>query len=862
MYLRDGLITELDIVTQFGYDALGNKTYRIDPEDYIAFVDYDNANRKIYEYFNEAAVYYSPFDVIDTVATKAKATIKTQYEYYDDDKLKSVTNYDYDGTTVLSFSEFTYDDRGRVESVEEKIDDSTNAITNYGYSDTGGFEPSPSDPDYDYQIKITDAKEPTGKDTYISLEFHGKPQKILYPSNDYEELTYYGNGLLDTKAVWDGASKEIIEYDYDDFGKLSTKTYPDTGYLEYTYTDRSYGKFGKVKTITDYRNSADRPIDDIGQTYKFEYDYFWSQRITSYDINDIGLDETDPENPIITNESFTVEYEYSDIYNQKTSVNVYDNSTIGTGEGWLGGTYPIPATNIYRVDYEYDKAGRLTKVQGYGSSDYSYYPDGTLETVTHSIPDDLQVSYEYNPDNALTYIDAKKGNETLYKFNAASPGQIDGLGRLISAKEQIKSAAEQNIGYDMLYAYDDRSQLTSAAITDYEADDWTGLYSYNKDGNIEQRIINAQQDDFTYDGDLMTDIEGDSLTWNNNGQLEEKEAPVSIAFIYNWDDKLRQADFGSDYIKLKYDPLGNRAWKESDIGGQTTTRKYILDIVGKLPVILCEIDPSISDPYNKVKNKYYYTNDGRIVNVSNMTFITDRLGSVRLALSMYGDIKHSYTYTPFGQMLQTDSDAGAPTNNFKFTGQWLDEEIGQYYLRARMYDPAMMRFTTRDPVLGKQQNPLTLHKYLYCMSDPANKIDPDGKFFSIASVLVGNSLYGSARREDLRFHRRIHKKANKRLDGFSRANLERGMSYDLMVDDIMFSTSSRRRSARDKTIWALGAMSDNFSAFTSTLGNQVLGTAVIIADNAEVIEAILTGNATSDDYLDAADSLFEMVTGP
>jgi len=48
-----------------------------------------------------------------------------------------------------------------------------------------------------------------------------------------------------------------------------------------------------------------------------------------------------------------------------------------------------------------------------------------------------------------------------------------------------------------------------------------------------------------------------------------------------------------------------------------------------------------------------------------------------------------------GECLQTID------NPFKFTGQWYDEELGQYYLRARMYDPYLSRFTTFDPVRGK-----------------------------------------------------------------------------------------------------------------------------------------------------------------
>jgi hypothetical protein len=39
-------------------------------------------------------------------------------------------------------------------------------------------------------------------------------------------------------------------------------------------------------------------------------------------------------------------------------------------------------------------------------------------------------------------------------------------------------------------------------------------------------------------------------------------------------------------------------------------------------------------------------------------------------------------------------------NPFMFAGQWYDNEISQYYMRARQYDPRIGRFTARDPAFG------------------------------------------------------------------------------------------------------------------------------------------------------------------
>jgi RHS repeat-associated protein len=93
-----------------------------------------------------------------------------------------------------------------------------------------------------------------------------------------------------------------------------------------------------------------------------------------------------------------------------------------------------------------------------------------------------------------------------------------------------------------------------------------------------------------------------------------------------------------------------------------------------------------------------------------------------------------YTYTPYGQFYEGQCIENI-ANPWKFTGQWHDEEIDQYYLRARQYDPTMMRFTSRDPVRGKMEEPLTLHRYLYCINSPTRYIDPSGEF-SVPEILV------------------------------------------------------------------------------------------------------------------------------
>ena len=105
---------------------------------------------------------------------------------------------------------------------------------------------------------------------------------------------------------------------------------------------------------------------------------------------------------------------------------------------------------------------------------------------------------------------------------------------------------------------------------------------------------------------------------------------------------------------------------------------------------------------------------------------------------------NSTTYTPFGSFYDGQC-IETVANPWKFTGQWHDEEIDQYHLRARQYDPAMMRFTARDPVVGKRQEPLTLHKYLYCLNNPSNMVDIGGRSaWNIAGALIAGTAVRAA----------------------------------------------------------------------------------------------------------------------
>ena len=246
------------------------------------------------------------------------------------------------------------------------------------------------------------------------------------------------------------------------------------------------------------------------------------------------------------------------------------------------------------------------------------------------------------------------------------------------------------------------------------------------------RVIQAVTNNFLYDGDQMASIDSNTLDYDKNGNMI---MGVNNILVYNWDNKLSAAlsAVEGSSIALKYDPDGNRVYKESTVSGITTKRKYIVDTVGDLPAILLELDPLTN---YSIKKTYIYGNSQILAQhdgshtAPKYFYLHDRLGSVRQVINSSGDVVCRYTYDPFGQLHLTETeDNSALLNPFKYTGQYFDSETGLYYFRARMYDPYLARFTTYDPIFGKFEQPLSLHKYLYCENEPISRIDPWGLFF-------------------------------------------------------------------------------------------------------------------------------------
>jgi RHS repeat-associated protein len=74
-------------------------------------------------------------------------------------------------------------------------------------------------------------------------------------------------------------------------------------------------------------------------------------------------------------------------------------------------------------------------------------------------------------------------------------------------------------------------------------------------------------------------------------------------------------------------------------------------------------------------------------------------------------------------------------NRITYTGQQYDSITGQYYLRARYYNPVIGRFTQEDPYRGDG-----LNLYAYVSNNPVSYYDPTGYSKCSTSNSSGNNL--------------------------------------------------------------------------------------------------------------------------
>ena len=239
------------------------------------------------------------------------------------------------------------------------------------------------------------------------------------------------------------------------------------------------------------------------------------------------------------------------------------------------------------------------------------------------------------------------------------------------------------------------------------------------------RIDGTQEHSYTYDafGNLSIDATS-PCTYNASNCIARDPAITYDAsgdmtsdgrhtYQYDAEGRISQVDGGS--VMYLYSAEGDRIQKQ--VGNN------IVEAIWVGNQLLAELTPDGSWV------DYLYVDGKRMaaVRASGVTYyVSDPLGTTRMALSSAGEILARSDMTPFGQAMNSHSDA----DEVPFTGtEQYDSESGLYSYKYRYYNPLLGRWMSPDPSgeeYASLRNPQSLNLYSYVINDPLKFADQSG----------------------------------------------------------------------------------------------------------------------------------------
>ena len=437
---------------------------------------------------------------------------------------------------------------------------------------------------------------------------------------------------------------------------------------------------------------------------------------------------------------------------------------------------PGKTTRQLKNTYTYDTWGRLkTRIHQIGSSTAVTLVDNTYDAIGRQKINKrnnnayLKTTYNYNVRSWLTSLVNPKFTESLY-YNVVQYGGTSAArwgGDISGTTWCFPSGAYQS--YD--FSYDKLNRLTSAVYSDSDDNDdaFSTSYSYDKHGNITAITRNAITDDIgplpldelhlSYTGNQLTGVSNTANVYEFSNYYPYL-APGTNAFTYDQNGNTTK-DLNKSISSIQYNLL-NLPRRITYSDGSMATYTYT-SLGEKVQVVYSTSQTTASQPstniveasedmkgsrdnnlrtamvpttMNYCGNVIYNGNslsrillDGEGYVIIPKTpiyyfFIKDHLGNTRATLQSNGTVKQTNQYYPFGKRW---NDMGETFKQpYLYNGKELDEmhDLSWYDYGARMYEPALGRFMTMDPMAEKYYR---VSPYVYCLNNPINKVDEEGE---------------------------------------------------------------------------------------------------------------------------------------
>ena len=402
------------------------------------------------------------------------------------------------------------------------------------------------------------------------------------------------------------------------------------------------------------------------------------------------------------------------------------------------------------VSYGYDETGRMTgRIYGTEAN-----PSTLTETLSYNIRDQLtglsssvfSMSLRYH-EPTLGSVPKYNGSVSEWEWNHGAGTETnawslsyDGVGRLTDARRfvggaQTNSFSERSITYDR----------NSNALT---------LTRYGENAATPEEILA-----YSYNGNLLSGISntgasggGGQYTHDANGNMTH-EGLSGLDIVYNEQNLTRRISSGGTTL-AEYEYLADgtklRALDGGGNGYQYRGSLIYTQTAGQTGSPAITLDCAVTSAGRIVREN---TADGSST-YKVQHYLRDHLGSVRAVIDGdTGTVIEASDYYPFGKRIQVTAPVSEPVggsqyasepavapvapatsvastsspNRWRFSGKedqsFLGASIPLLDFGARMYNPAIARWTAADPLSEKYYG---ISPYVYCLGNPISVIDPDG----------------------------------------------------------------------------------------------------------------------------------------
>lgn len=520
---------------------------------------------------------------------------------------------------------------------------------------------------YDAAGRRTVVRDPLNRESVRTYDKQGRVAASSNPANETTGFAYNARGeqIIQT----DPLDQDII-YVFDKNGNrtgLKNRRLQDYTFT-YDANNRLVGletPLGHTKTLTwNNRGLLETVTKPSTQAAAFTYDSMGRIQTQVDDAGTITFGFDANGNPTtVTEDSLSTVRTYDDRNRVETYTDAHGD-TIG---------------------YLYDSNGNLTELTYPGNKTVTYVYDARKQLTSVTDWNHRATTYTYDLNGRLTGISRPNGTSRTILYNAA--------GEITRIEERKADGRLMNLQDFLL---DDAGRITREFIAPIPQPYTVPAHTITYDADNRIAIFNGLT--------VVHDADGNMIS----GPLD-----ANTLETYTYDARNRLTSAGG--ISYQYGPEGSRI-SQTDANGTT---KYTVEPNTGLSKVLIRTNPDHS-------KTYYVYGMGLLYEVDEaeetLTYHYDYRGSTRQITADDGQtITDTIEYTPYGAITHRTGGTETP---FLYNGMFgvMTEGSGLIYMRARYFNPYLMRFVNADPI-GFDGG---MNWYAYAGGNPISNIDPVG----------------------------------------------------------------------------------------------------------------------------------------